>query len=219
MNDAERPSPTDANRRRVIAYHEAGHAAMVFFYGKNWIEYIDLRADESKPPRVRMLEYTPDDIAAFQKDDMRNATNHAKMYIMIKFAGPAAQCSVDVDSVEGYDDFHKWFNEEVNAYERCGWQSSPCDFTDACEAAKALHGSRGRKWFQFMRQVADWSNELILHPRMDAIVDALANTLLREQFVKGETAWEIMTNAWGYDGCPLSSFERKWRRRVAVPVD
>ena len=165
-----------------------------------------MRPTEGIVASTSVIPFDHDLIAAFKRHSCESeARKLANAAVMMYFAGPAAERAVDT---VGFD-FHQWFDGRLQ-YPQADAGS---DFWNACDAAKALYGDDTDQWIEFMREVAGWSNEVIRHPRMWAIVESLAGSLMKLDCIDGDAAWETMKKAWG-SGDPMTELGNQWPSRL-----
>jgi hypothetical protein len=203
-------------RTRATAYHEAGHAAIKFLFGEQYnIHFIDIRGNVENAAYVRTRGEGPlADGNGFHEADP--ATRwfikiNTKGSMMFDLAGYAAQHRV---STEDYDGLH-WLDTELDDPE---WECIEIhDINRAVTRAKTLHGDTGNAW-RLLRQMARWTDEALAHPRLWAVVVALAERLATaKRRMSGDTVCRIMDGAWGKGTLPYIEMGSKWRRRFSVP--
>ena len=203
--------------RREIAYHEAGHAAMHWMFGDfDAIHHIDMRggfgfhaAVVSQKLNIKKLSsWYPRTLLQFQ----------AKQQIMGLLAGHAAENLLGGGDVESWISCRMQEREELSEdHDPFLWDKGT-DLYHAFEIAKVVHGDNGLA-VRMIRRVATWTDEALSHPRMWAVVEALAAQLMNiKTRMSGRRAERIMLRAWGvlYEGIPFLTMGRKWKRRFTI---
>jgi hypothetical protein len=204
-------------RKREIAYHEAGHAAIQWMFGNaNNIDHISMYGTIDFSAIVRTREY---DFIKLILDSpntepidklpptMQNVLRiQAKQRMMHDLAGYGTE-----GKLNPVDDWH-WLDIQLDEGE---WEySEGDDINRAVKVAKAVCGDNGNAW-RMLRKMAAWTDEAILHPRLWAVIDALAKQLVTvKKRMGGIKAYRIMEKAWGENtGLPYMDMGRQWRRR------
>jgi len=213
LTDAERERLTRIMKREN-AYHEAGHAVIPWMFGVHSnLQFIDMRGTRAVAAYVR---HRDEMVSAIQGNwDRRNSElflhmkREAERRVMADLAGPAAADRVR-DS-EGY-----WYDELMEDWGLLGDDPNH-DAGLAVVLTKALYGDTGRAW-QFLRRMAQWTDEALSHPQVWAVVEALADRLQSTKTrLSGSSANRIMDRAWGLPGTfPLAHMGRTWRRRLGL---
>jgi hypothetical protein len=222
--DYRRPSLKELRARqtpeqkRVVAYHEAGHAAMMFMFRMHYnIVSIDMQGTLAVTGEVRTAE--PDawipvirDLSPDVPSDLRSEfILDGKRLMMVYLAGYAAEHRL-CPSANGH-----WLEEQFNTAE---WdESDPHDRHDIARAiriAKALRGDN-RNATRLLRQMGAWTDEAFSHPKLWAVVVALAEQLVAVKTrMGGNRVCKIMDNAWNEAGVPCLKMGRKWRQRFSM---
>lgn len=207
----KRTKQTEAMRRKVTAYHEAGHAVMDWLWWReNHLVMIDMRGKTGVHAFVkseRRLDRNPDT----WPNELRQL--NATAMIMQKLAGPAAGSRFDGTGSE-------WFSvtfEEYGHLERSLIESS--DMGLSIKAARA--GVGNKRWLSFLEKVAKWTEEAVSHAKVWKIIEALATRLETQQTMQASSAIRIIEKSAGDDwSAPirLHSLGAKWEKRLPLPV-
>ena len=220
--------------RREIAFHEAGHAAMHwFFQTPGDFIHIDMRGTAEVWAFVRSFSpsLSPLVIGAVHAVCPAYGRATAARAVMHHLSGPCAQ---EIHRHGLGDDEHggflnpplfggspgwdDWFHRLADDWD-CGETGGRDDFDRAAAAAAAIHPSPGRRR-EFLRRVAGWTEEAFASPRLWGVVTALAARLETADFLDGQDAWEVMEAAWGDAPAadPVLTLGRKWLRRLYPPL-
>lgn len=190
--------------KSTLAYHEAGHAAMHWFFGTlGDLQLISMVPDEINMAYVRSKPFNmaPTFIAPLPEPYQKPAVIKA---IMHNLAGPSAENRVTEQDPE-------WFS---CAFDECEWDDDSHDIPRAIELSRVLHG-QGRRAWGFCRIVAKWTDEALDMPVMRAVVDAVANRLMTVDVLDGGDAIDLMEAAAGGHPKRLPCVSTpKWRRRL-----
>jgi hypothetical protein len=201
MND-----PTE--QRRSTAHHEAGHAAVRFFFGNAiGIEFISMV--ESDTFYAAFHSYDPDEAKFLQsvKDqDKESAKLYAKRRGLFLLSGPAAEAKYRGTLKEG------WLRKQyqINAHLRDG-----NDLQRTHNLGIIVSGGRRNREVNFVSHVADLAVEFINEPRIWKVIEAIATVLSERDRVKGPEAYLVMREAWGEESIPLNVLP-KWKRRFIM---
>jgi hypothetical protein len=207
----ERLSEIETQLRRRAAYHEAGHAAILWMFASHHdLHFIDMRGYGGFTAFVRV-----DRVLWFQgcelqdKTTKRVATLAAQKYVMYDLAGFAAEARFDGHSGS------VWLDDLLDMDE---WE---CDDTHdvhrAVQVSNALCGDNGHAW-RFVKRMASWTDEALAEPRLWAVVESLAERLqMVKTRISGSRVADVMAKAWGEpSGLPWKKMGTKWRRRLTV---
>ena len=197
-----------AEWRRDLAYHEAGHAAMYFFFFKlGDLCHIDMVPSRGFEARVVTSDVSMSWLCSDASVPMGLRKLNATKVIMQRLAGPCAENRVTRHNKE-------WFRWPVLRREGKGG-----DFAQAMEAAKLVYADADQA-DQFAEQIAAWTEEALTIPRLWAVVKALAKQLESVDLLEAADALATMTTAWG-DGDlpPYMDVGSEWRRRFSVPEE
>jgi len=179
-------------RKRATAHHEAAHAAVAFMFGGT-IESIDMRnsLDQKACVYSRCNFFPPE-----------------KPQIMVYLAGPATEWRLAPDDAH----YGHWLEMCLDETQ---YEDGPGDLTKAQRIAKPLRGGR-----QLLRRMAAWTDEALAHPRLWAVVAALAEQLLTVKTrMSGKRAQRIMADAWGEGaGPPVMEMGPQWQRRFYIKL-
>ena len=207
-------------QKRIVAYHEAGHAATMFMFRTHYnIASIDMRVSLAVTGKVRTAEpdawipvigQLPRDFPSDLRSDLISSGKRLMMVYLAGFAAEHRLCPSENSH---------WLEEQFNTAE---WdESDPHDRHDIARAiriAKAIRGDNGNAT-RLLRQMAAWTDEAFSHPRLWAVVVALAEQLAAVKTRMGcKRVWGIMDKAWNEAGVPCMNMGRKWRRRFPVKV-
>jgi hypothetical protein len=207
-------------RKREHAYHEAGHVAILFMFGRAFdINHIDMRGNLDLAASINVSNvYSVELIENALRDNntQRCLQLGVKQDIMFGLAGYAAG-----NRLKEPDDTD-WLDQLIKDDE---WEVEGHDIFEVIRTANSLWGepkdgcicSRGT-WSR-IRRLAAWTDEALSHPRLWAVVEALAEQL---QTVKTRMftrrICHITRTAWGDLGFPpYRSMGPKWRRRFSLP--
>lgn len=210
----KRLSENETQLRRRAAYHEAGHAAILWMFASHHdIHFIDMRGNGHFTAFVRV-----DRVMWFQgcelqdKTMKRLATLAAQKYVMYDLAGFAAEARLDGDSGS------VWLDDLLDMDE---WECNDThDFHRAVQVSKALFGDNGHAR-QFVKRMASWTEEALADPQLWSVVESLAERLqtVKTRIFGGRVA-DIMAKAWGEpSGLPWRKMGTKWRRRLTSKSD
>lgn len=181
-------------QRHATAIHEAGHAAISFFfqmdieYGikiRSREEFIELERREDSVPNFEyglFLQF-PGYIAHFPPF-VGGVTRRTKMELLtyLMMEQMAGECSEAKHVGEGGSlDQDLWFEDAVDDYQRLR-EDYPdirlrCDFADVDRAAQQAYKQPARQW-NLQQKVAEWTEEAISHPGVALAIQALADLLL-----------------------------------------
>lgn len=187
----------DDYQRMILAYHEAGHIAIHWFFGTHQdFLLIDMRGGfvKSKPSS------TEDEIRSHVKTDLHVARIEAAKTILHYLAGPYAE---HVASKEKYE----WFFLMSVRYmfvndEPASEVEAKCDMACAKRAALAVCNDDWSDALHFVQDVGRWVEELLSIPRFWTCVESLAKRLQTADILTRNPAWEIMKEAWGDGDTP-----------------
>ena len=195
----------------ALAYHEAGHAAMYFFFGElGDICYIDMVPSRDSDACVFARNGSMSLLRSDASISMGLKRLYATKVIMQKLAGLCAENRVTCRN-------KKWFRCPVLRRDlKAGKQF---DFPQAMEAAKMVYANSDQA-DQFAELIATWTEDALTIPRLWAVVEALAEQLKSVERLEGDDAREVMVTAWG-DGDlpPYMHVGSEWRRRLSVPEE
>ncbi len=201
----------EADFKRSLAYHEAGHAAMYWVFG-NLPEFIDMRGNRKNAAfvRSRPLWFGRFETVRNMPETVRHANRlGCQRECMVRLAGYAAQSRVD-DKLGG----EVWYLDLLECDE---WlYDEDHDINRAVSAAKGLYGDNGNAWW-FLNRMASWTDEAFNHPQLWAGVESLAERLQSVQRrISGNRVFDIMNKAWPDANLPIWSMGQKWRRRFRM---
>lgn len=228
----------DDDERREVAYHEAGHASMHWLFGTvSDLGYIAMNGNAVHTAFVRsrrtnvigLIESCdPHDRAAVDR-----ATLKAQQVVMYSLAGMAAESRVEyvpefaakaiavAREMKAQLGFNTplWFYEVASPQELEIYEGEH-DFDKAHQVAQALYGDSGKCW-EFLERMAVWTDEALSHPRMWAVVEALAERLQTiKTRLSAQAAIKIMSAAWGEStGLPYLQIGPDWEQRFPVKTD
>lgn len=212
--DSKRRQEIARQLRLEVAYHEAGHAAMLFIFGQSGaIDFIEMRENSTRMARIRAeLLYLPVLLSHPVESDSHIPVPYkcfAKQHMMYHLAGFAAQSRVQIldRKIEGWG----WLHEELDSGE---WDVEGRDVSRAWRTAKAVWGDNGNSW-RMLSRMAMWVDEALSYPKLWAATQALAKHLVAVKYrMLGSCASRIMIEAWGDPSfLPYLEMGAKWRRR------
>jgi len=202
--------------RKSICFHEAGHAAMHWFWGTAGdFCHIDMRPNSDFLASVRWRPVASEAEIGEMRSWPSAARGMATRCIMQLLGGPCAQ-NLECDRDE------EWF--ELLMFNE--WEPGPdqkSDIARAVRIALALTGEKGPepgpRSRTFLAKISRWTDEAFGDPRLWGVVEALACRLQHVQSIlDGDEAWEVMKRAWGGDpSWAALEMGRKWRRRLIGP--
>jgi hypothetical protein len=204
--------------KRSVAYHEAGHAAMMFMFRPHYnIVSVDMRGTLTTEGTItaRELSGIPiiGDLRDFPSDLRSSYTLLGKWSMMVDLAGYAAEHRVYPS------DYGDWLTEQLDMNGDEWYENDPHDTHDmacAVRMAKTVRGDNKNAW-KLLRQMAAWTDEVFSHAKVWAVVVALAEQLVGiKTRMCGKRVREIMDNAWNEAGMPCLKIGPKWRRRFSV---
>lgn len=209
-------------QKRAVAYHEAGHAAMKFMFGIHYdIVHIDMLGTLARKASIRTegVHWAP--IPIDLPNDLPNEIRsmnilQGKRLMMDNLAGYAAEHRVCPS------EYGTWLDDQLDMG-GCDWsEDDPHDIHDMARAvriAKAIRGDNGNAW-RLLRQMAAWTDEALSHPKLWAVVVALAEQLVAiKTRMGGNRVCDIMDNAWKEEaGTPFLDMGPKWQRRFYVKI-
>jgi hypothetical protein len=197
--------------RRSVAYHEAGHAAIHWFFGTLGDFYgISMVPNGDTWARVTSKGCNWDFrvvVEPLTKVLPRQARVNAARCILFNLAGPWVQNQVE-------DRDPTWLDVEVDLHwdDGAGYDDD-ADVCRAIRAAFAAVGEKGSRPWSMLRRVARWVEEALSEPRMWRVVEALATRLQQVDVLGPEEAIGLMEDAYGGHVTPQAYACRKWRRR------
>lgn len=197
-------------RRREIAYHEAGHAVMFFFFGES-IDGINMRGSVNFAAMVKKRAMALYGHVAHMRSTALHslAKATAARECMINLAGPCAAHIFNGGTSEWLDElFEDHWDEEL---------IDNTDLTKTIKMAKALHDTPGRQQ-QFINRMAQWTEEALSMPHLWRLVEALGERLNTQKSMTGDSALRIMQKAWGDRGSLPFYEDPKWKRRLAPKI-
>lgn len=206
--------------KREIAYHEAGHAAITWLFGKfSDLQFIDMQGSDealafvnTRADLMAIVEQHPEQYRNASAEMQRVIRLQSKMRMMFNLAGFAAE-----NRVQPPESGWHWL-EELMA-DDCWVLCEGHDLLCATRLARAIHGPNGNA-IRFLKRMATWTDEAFAEPRLAAAVDALADRLVRVKTrLDGPAAVRTMDRAWGNPtALPYLELGRKWRRRFAFSL-
>jgi len=201
--------------RRETAYHEAGHASMIWFFGTcSNLNHIDMTGGDSCRAFVQTRGECYRSIVkagAGSTDASKRqlARLSARKHIMRKLSGPAAErIAIEGGLAPNFDDLYElWTDDPVD----------DADVVEAIEVAQMLYGETDRAW-QLLSTVASWLGEALANVQFWGVVEALAERLMTVDRLAGEDAIDIMSKAWGEEPLVGAAWMMgtKWRRRFYI---
>ena len=197
-----------AEWRSVMAYHEAGHAAMYFFFGQlGDLCHIDMVPSGDTDACVVTRNVSMFWLCSDSSVPMGLRKLNATKIIMQKLAGPCAQNRVTRRDTE-------WFRCPMLRRDWKGGEQP--DFAQATEAAKFVYDDADQA-NQFAEQIATWTEQALIIPRLWAVVEALAKQLESVDLLEAVDALATMTTAWGDGDIPPSMHVGPdWRKRLSI---
>jgi hypothetical protein len=211
MRDMQTPE-----QKRAVAYHEAGHAAIKFMFGIHYdIVHIDMRGTLARKASIRTQGVDWASIIGGLPRDLPGDIKSmhilvGKRLMMHHLAGYAAQHRVCPS------EYGSWLDEQIDMNGLDWNEVDPHDTHDMARAvriAKAIRGDNGNAW-RSLRQMAAWTDEALSHPKLWAVVVALAEQLVAiKTRMSGNRICDIMGNAWEEGDVPYLKMGPQWRRR------
>lgn len=204
-------------RRKASAYHEAGHAAVLFFLGsRDEVQFIDMVGNRKNSAFIRRQGFSPTSSVSLLQNLPPNIQRMFVTHrIMFDLAGAFAEdklkpAGLDMLSLlDELDCNHSGHDADENC----------CDYGTALAAARIVYPDSERGAYRFLNTVARWTTEAIAEPRLWRVVEAVAARLLRARRISGETAFAIADKAWGESTrCPMLKSDRKWKRRLVLKL-
>ena len=230
---------TEQERREVV-YHEAGHVSMHWLFGTlSDLAYIDIRGSGYFPAVV--VSRGIDAIDMIEGCDRRDKQAlglveiKARQSVMYHLAGFAAEDRVKyvppggaeirvtmnklIVQSEGGSELPLWFADLLYGDPNELLAEDDYDFMRAVNTAKALYGETEESQ-RFLREMAQWTDEALSHPRLWAVVESLAERLQTiTTKLSAQSAIKIMSDAWGdRSGVPYEQMGQKWQRRFRLGV-
>jgi hypothetical protein len=188
-----------ADDKRRTAYHEAGHASMLFMFGElSALLHISMRSTLDHKASV-----------VVRRPSNMGFKPQAQRWMMFDLAGYAA-----VSRLSNPPDA-TWLEARLDEGE---WEySEDEDIHKAVNTAKVICGDNNRAW-KMLRRMASWTDEAVSHPQLWALVEALAAQLLAAKTrISGNRAERIMDDAWrGPSGLPYMEMGQRWKRRFSI---
>lgn len=207
-------------RRRSTAYHEAGHAAMKWMFGQNnQVEYISMVSTLDHVACVgckrNILLYNSPDatpMRVLDKTTQGAMRFLAKCHMMHLLAGYAVESRLaNPNGVP--EDAVAWLDIQLDEGE---WEDEDNkDLNEAVRIAKYICGDSDNAR-RMVRRMSVWTDEAVLHPRLWAVIKALAEQLLTiKTRMSGDRVRRIMKKAWGESNTLVHFLEmgRQWRQR------
>lgn len=195
-------------RKKTIAYHVAGQAAMHFFFCSGFYD-INMRGNHEIKSMVREPMTPPELVIEYYKScpimGIEPARSRAMTSSMEMLGGPCAEnMLVNGDS--------RWLDRLYESH-RDHNLTGQTDLSRVIRYSRALYGDAGMA-DRFIRRMATWTQEALSMPRLWGVVESLAERLINQKTMSGDAAYTIMGKAWGdKEHVPYCSI-KKWRRRV-----
>ena len=189
------PPEYRVERRLAAAYHEAGHAAVLYLHGiESHLSRIDMRGNALYAAEVRYRT-------------IRIMPHNVPRVICQCLAGPCAE-----HRVVSRD--QSWLDYELEEWESLG--SDPKhDIGIAMRAAGILYG-RGRRARRYLEQWAVWTDDLMDHGPCWSAIEKLAGHLAVTDLTTGVKAWRLLEAGWGGEYMPVLGMGYRWRRRFRL---
>ena len=205
--------------KRETAYHEAGHAAILWMFGNaHEIVLIKMKGTAGRCAQVRrrlydLVKAILDGPRATPFDGLNPVARyvvrmHAQREMLYRLAGYATEGKLSPP-----DSMH-WLE---TALEEGEWEwNEEEDLSKAVKLANAVCGDNGNAG-RMLRRMASWTDEALSHPRLWGVVEALAEQLATVKGrMSGHKAYLIMKEAWGEGTLPYLEMGRRWRRRFCL---
>ena len=210
------------DERRLTAFHEAGHASIFwFFQQRNFLHGVNMVGDERVDGFVRQSTITPlGYISGVVQTNPQRAEALATMVSMHALAG---LCAEGIFGATDYPhDNLEWFQIPIDEIEidnsllEVAQSFEMGDLPQATRPAFELHGPNEPKIRAHLIKAARWTESALKFARMEQVVSSLAIELIpvceAAGEMSGDTAWELMTAAWGnLKALPL--YSKPWNRR------
>ncbi len=210
---SEERKQMEADFKRSLAYHEAGHAAMYWVFG-HLLEFVDMRGNRKNAAfvRSRPLWFGRFETVRNMPETVRHANRlGCQRECMVRLAGYAAQSRVD-DELRG----EVWYLDILLDCEEWEYDEDH-DINRAVSAAKGFYGDNGTAW-RLLKRMASWTDEAFNHPQLWAGVESLAERLQSvRRRISGGRVFGILNKAWPDAKLPCLNMEKKWRRRFVLP--
>lgn len=215
---AAHPIHADPAERRLSAYHEAGHAAMLWLLGRSAERVAPWGIDGTSVAHVRSdeLPAPPLLIASNRRFDRRVGTVPGSFSAMIHLAGTSAENRVGGNHPD-------WCRRLLDDLDSQPATSDTARALDAAVAATGADHSNECKVWAFLRQRGRWTDECLGEPRTWAVVEALAGRLVEVDAIYEEEVRALSAAACGGPPPGLGHLwepwrdSPKWRRRFATP--
>jgi len=222
MNIQRRKYLEDENS--LTAFHEAGHAAMFWFFQQQfYLKGISMAPTEDHWGCVMQSSITPPfTLSHLAILNPQRALRVAMMEAMHCLSGPYAESRFGLDDGSSEDLF--WLE---SLYEELGLDDSLREMaernfgTDLATAARIgfeLYEDES-KVFRFIRKCSEWTVLSFSFGRMDSVVKELAKVLIdlrasEKEILDGPSTWACMEDAWDSRKKPLQ--DPSWRRRFSI---
>jgi hypothetical protein len=205
--------------RRLTAYHEAGHAAMLWFLGGSAVRIAMWGIDDDESVahvQTAGLPAPPLLIAISRGLDERVGTVLGSFSAMVHLAGPCAENRVGKNK----PDWCRWLLDDPDSKPANSDTARAFAVTDAATGAT---DPNHRTVYDFLRWRGRWTDECLGEPRTWAVVEALAGRLLRADVLDEDEIRDVTSAACG--GPPPRPGRLwepwrdspRWRRRFATP--
>jgi hypothetical protein len=197
-----------SKHRRGTAYHEAGHAVILWAFGGGELDYIDMGRASDADAMAQVQAYVQSsvqrvDVMVKLSSDQSirwRLVHEAKRRVMYTFAGWISE-GIDSGQLVGLK----------GEYTREGW----CyDWDKAIATGRAVYGCTQVN--RFLHRMAAWTLDAVTHPRIWPVIAALAERLqsATSRMYRRE-AYEVMDAAWG-EGRKTQSYY-PWEREMSLP--
>jgi hypothetical protein len=218
----ERKKNSTPEMKKRIAYHEAGHTGIAWMFGQlSDITAISMTTTLLHSACVKIYDLDYKTYCQIGEKTPSWLSFQLKRQMLRLLAGIASESRIS----DAYGE--SWLDAELD--EDCWTLNEANDLNRAIRIAKAACGDDlelptqwfGNKSLNYLRRMAAWTDEALAHPRLWAVVTALAEELVNvKRRMSGERACRIMEKAWGETyTIPYLEMGAKWERRFTVKIE
>ncbi|MDB5385344.1 MAG: hypothetical protein JWM11_990 [Planctomycetaceae bacterium] len=191
---------------RRTAYHEAGHAVMMWFFALD-IECIDMRRTATNYGAVETESLDIENWIRESQASGQSGKFHAARGIMIFLAGLCAEN-------RAHENSPAWLQNAVEEYSQCRHDETH-DLSRVWGIMAACHPDR-KQGIRFARVVKKWVDEAFTIPELWAAVESLAKIAMKADVLDGPHAFQIIQQAVGWNtsrNAPYVCAGPRWKRR------
>lgn len=231
-NSSHMPARTDilrkyaSEQRHLTAVHEAGHAAVLWFFQIPAITGIHLELEDdllhsfTNEQPIGMDGEVRTNLGSLNLQmhldtyDMITTRQYCKFNMIFTMGGSIAEAKFGGDFVDTCIDYN-WFYQMREDYDVWGEEDDHSDYISILASAQLAYPENPRLARSAVRTAARWANELFAIPLIEIVVRSLADEILRQEtrYFGGDVVWDRMSLAWNNQKFPIR--QNRWRRRFA----